>query len=58
MHHIMEYSALAGAGWLSSNILFVITWCWLHSRKRSWMSGGRPKPSIFKLVGGGAYQAR
>jgi hypothetical protein len=34
----------------------VITWCWLHSRKRSWMSGSR-KPSIFKLHSDGAVQA-
>lgn len=58
MHHIMEYSVLAGAGWLSSNIMFVITWCWLHSRKRRWMSGDRGKQSIFKLHGGSAYQAQ
>jgi hypothetical protein len=56
MHHIMEYSALAGAGWLSSNILFVITWCWLHSRKRRGMPDDSRTPSIFKLRTDSAYQ--
>ena len=49
MHHLMEYGALAGAGWLTSNVLFVITWCWLHSHKRRWMSDDGTRPSIFTV---------
>ena len=47
MHQILHYSTLAGAGWLASNILFVIAWSWLHSRKRRWISDPDARPSIF-----------
>jgi hypothetical protein len=48
--HILEYSAWAGAGWLLSNALFVVVWCWLHSRKRPWMHDEDRKASIFEVV--------
>jgi hypothetical protein len=49
MHQILHYSALAGAGWISSNVVFVIGWCWMHSNNRHWMSEDGTKSSIFKL---------
>jgi hypothetical protein len=49
MHQIAEYSAVVGAGWLSSNVLFVIAWSWMHSPNRRWMSETSARPSIFKL---------
>ena len=55
MHQVMEYSALAGAAWLSSNVLFVIVWSWTHSRRRRWMSEGSMKPSIFKMLSNDSY---
>jgi|HubBroStandDraft_5_1064220.scaffolds.fasta_scaffold992106_1 hypothetical protein len=55
MHQIMHYSALVGASWLSSNVLFVIAWSWLHSRKRHWMSGDSERPSIFTVCSDDAY---
>jgi hypothetical protein len=55
MHQIMEYSAVVGAGWVSSNVLFVIAWSWLHSRKRRWMSDDGTRPSIFTVRSDTAY---
>lgn len=55
MHQILHFSALAGVSWLSSNVVFVITWSWLHSRKRRWMSDDNAEPRIFKLHSDGVY---
>jgi hypothetical protein len=55
MHQILHYSTLAGVGWLSSNVLFVIAWSWMHSRKRRWMSDDSARPSIFKSHSDSAY---
>ena len=55
MHHIMEYSALVGTGWLFSNVLFVIGWSWLHSPNRRWVSEHGSKPSIFTVHADYAY---
>jgi hypothetical protein len=55
MQQIMHYSAVVGASWLSSNVLFVIVWSWLHSRKRHWMSGDSERPSIFTAGNDGDY---
>jgi hypothetical protein len=50
MQHILEYSAWAGAGWFSSNALFVLVWCWLHSGKRPWMHDEDRKLTIFNVL--------
>jgi hypothetical protein len=52
MRQFMEYSALAGTGWLSSNVLVIIAWSWLHSRKRRWMSDNGARFRLFKLHNG------
>jgi hypothetical protein len=54
MHQILHYSTLVGAGWLSSNVLFVIVWSWMHSHKRRWMSSDS-EPGFFKLHGDNTY---
>jgi hypothetical protein len=49
MGHIVEYSALVGAGWLASNGLFVIVWCWFHSPRRPWMQDPDRTPTAFHI---------
>jgi hypothetical protein len=47
MHGVVEYGALAGAGWILSNVLFVVVWSWMHSRKRRWMDDPNARISCF-----------
>jgi hypothetical protein len=49
MRHIVEYSAWVGAGWLASDALFIIVWCWFHSPNRPWMQDPDRTPTAFKL---------
>jgi hypothetical protein len=49
MHWIFEYGAWVGSAWLTSNVLFIIVWCWLHSESRPWMSDEERKLGIFAI---------
>jgi hypothetical protein len=49
MRHIVEYSAWAGFGWLASNALFIIVWCWFHSQQRPWMHDSSQVTNVFKV---------
>jgi hypothetical protein len=49
MRLIMEFSGTLAAGWILSNILFVLGWCWLHSPNRPWMNAERRPEVVFRL---------
>jgi hypothetical protein len=34
MRLMMEFGALAGAGWFASNVFLVGGWCWLRARRK------------------------
>jgi hypothetical protein len=51
MHKLFEYSAWVGSAWLTSNVMFVIVWCWLHSNDRPWMNDQERDLTVFAIPG-------
>jgi hypothetical protein len=48
MRLIIEYSALAVAGWLSFNVLFVVAWARFHAARRRFEDQNKAPFIVFR----------